>query len=295
MAAIITAEFGPDCDLYKALGVERSASDKAITRAYRKLALKYHPDKQKGDEASRAKATATFQAVSAIHSILSNKDTRAAYDESGTIQFDDYDETSPSFQIWTQYFARVFPKVSEEEIRRFEGEYRYSDEERRDVLAAYVKYKGEMPHILDTIMLSTDDDEARFVEMIEKAVENKEVETFPVWREYVKKQSMEKKEKKTNKPSAAQKRKQTKREKEAREAEALYRKIRGNEQKQDPDTNSIVLPSKRGMDSLLESLTAKYAKKGKDATKKAATKGPGEPSEDEFHAAQKRLKGRRNE
>ena len=134
-----------------------------------------HPDKQKGDEASRTKATATFQAVSAIHSILSNKDTRAVYDESGTILFDDYDETSPSFQIWTQYFARVFPKVSEEEILRFEGEYRYSDEERRDVLAAYVKYKGEMSHIMDTTMLSTDDDEARFVEMIEKAVENKEV------------------------------------------------------------------------------------------------------------------------
>ena len=139
------------------------------------LALLQHPDKQKGDDASRAKATATFQAVSAIHSILSNKEARAVYDESGTILSDELDETSPSFQMWTQYFARVFPKVSNEDIVRFEGEYRYSDEERRDVVAAYVKYKGEMQHVMDTIMLSTDDDEERFVAMIEEAVQQKEV------------------------------------------------------------------------------------------------------------------------
>lgn len=39
--ALIHAEFGKDCDLYAALGVERLANDKEITRAYRKLALKY--------------------------------------------------------------------------------------------------------------------------------------------------------------------------------------------------------------------------------------------------------------
>ena len=119
-----------------------------------------------------------------------------------------------------------------------------------------------------------------------------QVKTFPAWREYVKKQSMAKK--KTNETSAEQKRKQAKREKEAREAEALYRKIQGKQQqKRDADAGSIVVPSKRGFESLLGSLEAKYAKKGKSAKQKAAARGPSEPSEDEFRAAQKRLESSR--
>ncbi|KAG7385611.1 DnaJ sub C member 9 [Phytophthora pseudosyringae] len=292
-AALIHAEFGDDCDLYTVLGVERSATDKEITRAYRKLALKYHPDKQRGDEASRAKATAKFQAVSAIHSTLSDKEARAVYDESGAILSDDHDDKSPSFQMWTQYFARVFPKVTKEDIARFEGQYRHSDEERRDVLAAYAKYEGEMQHVMDTIMLSTDDDEERFAEMIQKAIKGEDVEqvkAFPTWREYVKKQSKKKKKKKET--PTEQKRKQNKREKEAREAEELLNKIRGNQQKRGEGSGSTALSTerKRGFESLLGSLEAKYGDKGKKPKRKAAPRDPGEPSEEEFLAAKNRLK-----
>ncbi|KAG6973162.1 hypothetical protein JG687_00001067 [Phytophthora cactorum] len=287
-AALIHAEFGDDCDLYAVLGVGRSANNKEITQAYRKLALKYHPDKQRGDEASCAKATAKFQAVSAIHSILSDKEARAVYDESGTILSDDHDK-SPSFQMWTQYFARVFPKVTKEDITRFEGEYRHSDEEKRDVLAAYTKYEGEMQHIMDTIMLSTDDDEERFAEMIQKAIKDKEVKAFPTWHEYVKEQSKKTKKKET---PAEQKRKQAKREKEAQEAEELFNKIRGNQQKRGEGSGSTALSTerKRGFESLLGSLEAKYAEKGKKSKRKAAPQDSSEPSEEEFLAAQKRLK-----
>ncbi|KUF87904.1 hypothetical protein AM588_10005233 [Phytophthora nicotianae] len=230
-----------DCDLYAVFGVERSATDKEITRAYRKLALKFHPDKQRGDEASRAKATGRFQAV------------------------------------------------TKEDITRFEGEYRHSDEEKRDVLAAYTKYEGEMQHIMDTIMLSTDDDEERFVEMIQNAIKAKGVKNFPTWREYVKVQSKKKKKKET---PAEQKRKQAKREKEAREAEELFNKIRGNQQKRGEGSGSTALSTerKRGFESLLGSLEAKYAEKGKKSKREAAPRDPGEPSEEEFLAAQKRLK-----
>ncbi|KAH7460308.1 hypothetical protein PRIC1_014525 [Phytophthora ramorum] len=285
-AAQIHTEFGDDCDLYVVLGVERSATDKEITRAYRKLALKYHPDKQRGDEASRVQATAKFQAVSAIHSILSDKEARAVYDESGTILSDDHDDKSPSFQMWTQYFARVFPKVTTEDIKRFEGEYRHSDEEKSDVLAAFTKYEGEMRHILDTIMLSTDDDEERFAEMIQTAIKEKEVKAFPTWREYVKEHS----KKKRKETPAEQKRKQAKREKEAREADELFAKIRGNQQKRGGGSGSTALSTerKRGFDSLLGSLEAKYAEKGKK--RKAAPRDSAEPSEEDFLAAQKRLK-----
>ncbi|KAG2527381.1 hypothetical protein JM18_003640 [Phytophthora kernoviae] len=285
MAAQIHAEFGDDCDLYAVLRVERTATDKDITRAYRKLALRY-AHKQRGDEASRAKATAKFQAVSAIHSILSDKEARAVYDETGTILSDDHDEKSPSYQMWADYFTRVFPKVTKEDITRFEGEYRFSEEERRDVLEAYSKHEGEMKNIMDSIMLSTEDDERRFTEMIQKAIKEKAVKTFPTWRGYLKEQGKKKKE-----TPADQKRKQAKREREAREAEELFNKIRGNQQnRSDGASTALSAKRKRGFDSLLSNLEAKYAEKGKKSKRKKVSGDSCEPSEDQFLAAQKRLK-----
>ncbi|CAI5746976.1 unnamed protein product [Peronospora destructor] len=268
-AAMIHAEFGDDCDLYAVMGVSRSATDKEITRAYRQLALKYHPDKQRGDKASCIKATAKFQAVGIIHSILSDKEARAVYDESGTILSDDHDSRTSSFQMWTQYFARVFPKISIQDIGRFEEKYRHSDEERCDVLSAYTKYKGKMQQILDTIMLSTDDDEERFAEIIRKAIKEKELKIFPTWREYVKEQSKKTKRKEI---PAEQKRKQAK--------QTAWG---------ESDSTALSVERKRKFESLLSSLEDKFTDKGKKSKRKAASQDPGEPSEEEFLAARKRL------
>ncbi len=66
-------------DLYKELGVERSASDADIKAAYRKLAARLHPDKNPGN----AKAEARFKRVNAAYSVLSDEKKRALYDEFG--------------------------------------------------------------------------------------------------------------------------------------------------------------------------------------------------------------------
>ena len=63
-------------DHYKVLGVERKASQDEIKRAYRKLARKYHPDKNPGD----AKAEARFKQISTAHDILGDADKRKDYD-----------------------------------------------------------------------------------------------------------------------------------------------------------------------------------------------------------------------
>lgn len=66
-------------DYYKILGVERSASQDEIKKAYRKLAVKYHPDKNPDDKVAEEK----FKEISEAYQVLGNADTRKKYDELG--------------------------------------------------------------------------------------------------------------------------------------------------------------------------------------------------------------------
>ncbi|HLF72351.1 MAG TPA: DnaJ domain-containing protein, partial [Dehalococcoidia bacterium] len=63
-------------DLYETLGVSRSATDKEIKSAYRKLARKHHPDVNPGDKASEA----LFKQINAAHDVLSDPEKRKKYD-----------------------------------------------------------------------------------------------------------------------------------------------------------------------------------------------------------------------
>eukprot|EP00049_Salpingoeca_infusionum_P018432 m.357264 g.357264 ORF g.357264 m.357264 type:complete len:362 (+) comp17754_c0_seq1:279-1364(+) len=66
-------------DFYKILGVSRGATKKEIKKAYRKLAIQYHPDKNPGDEAAAAK----FQDIGAAYEVLSDDEQRKVYDRHG--------------------------------------------------------------------------------------------------------------------------------------------------------------------------------------------------------------------
>jgi curved DNA-binding protein len=71
-------------DYYKILGVERKASADDIRSAYRKLAMKYHPDKNPGDK----KAEEKFKEINEAYQVLSDADKRARYDQLGSAYSD---------------------------------------------------------------------------------------------------------------------------------------------------------------------------------------------------------------
>jgi len=70
-------------DYYKMLGVNRNASEAEIKKAYRKLAMKYHPDHAKGDKAAEEK----FKKISEAYAVLSDKEKRQEYDTFGSEGF----------------------------------------------------------------------------------------------------------------------------------------------------------------------------------------------------------------
>ncbi len=71
-------------DYYDLLGVSKSADEKEIKSAFRKLAMQYHPDRNPGDDAAEHK----FKEINEAYEVLKDADKRAAYDRFGHAAFD---------------------------------------------------------------------------------------------------------------------------------------------------------------------------------------------------------------
>ncbi|WOK98291.1 chaperone protein dnaJ 6-like [Canna indica] len=124
--------------LYEIPGVERNASQQEIKKAYYKLLLRLHPDKNPGDEEAKEK----FQLLQKVISILGDEEKRAVYDETGYAGDDTLvGDAADNLQ---EYFRTMYKRVTEADIEEFEASYRGSDSEKKDLKDLYVKFKGNM-------------------------------------------------------------------------------------------------------------------------------------------------------
>ncbi len=89
-------------DYYNTLGVEKNASQKDIKKAYRRLARKYHPDVNPGNEAAEAR----FKEINEAHEVLSDPEKRKKYDELGS-NWQQWQRMGgdPRGFDWSQWFA----------------------------------------------------------------------------------------------------------------------------------------------------------------------------------------------
>lgn len=245
--------------LYEVLGVERIASQQEIKKAYYKLALRLHPDKNPGDEEAKEK----FQQLQKVISVLGDEEKRALYDQTGCV--DDADLAGEVVQNLREYFRAIYKKVTEADIEEFEANYRGSDSEKKDLIDLYKQCKGNMQRLFCSMLCSDPKlDSHRFKDILDEAIAAGEVKATKAYQKWAKQVS-------------------------ERKPPTSPLKGRGKSNKNsEADVYAIISQRqserKGRFDSMFSSLVSKYG--GSDAAL--------EPTEEEFEAAQKKLESRRS-
>ncbi|ARC55009.1 molecular chaperone DnaJ [Candidatus Riesia sp. GBBU] len=95
-------------DYYEILGINREANEQEIKKAYKRLAIKYHPDRNHGDK----KAEGKFKEIKEAYDVLSDKNKRSSYDQYGHSAFDNgTNEFNGNFTSTGSDFGDIFGDV----------------------------------------------------------------------------------------------------------------------------------------------------------------------------------------
>eukprot|EP00252_Welwitschia_mirabilis_P004404 TRINITY_DN14762_c0_g1_i1.p1 TRINITY_DN14762_c0_g1~~TRINITY_DN14762_c0_g1_i1.p1 ORF type:complete len:338 (-),score=92.26 TRINITY_DN14762_c0_g1_i1:248-1261(-) len=244
--------------LYEVLGVEQSATHQEIRKAYHRLALQLHPDKNREDKDANEK----FQKLQKVFSILGDPERRKLYDETGCV--DDEELAGDAVKNLCEFLRALYKKVTEDDILEFEAKYRGSEEERKDLLEIYTKLKGKMDRVFEQVLCCDAKlDAHRFKDIIDDAIsagEAKEWKAYVTWRSKIEK---------TRRPGDPLK--------------SRSKKRKGTEM----DISAIIAQRqtdrKKNINSLFSSLTAKYGNEKNEMN---------EPTEAEFEAARQRIEAK---
>ncbi|EAR85979.2 DnaJ domain protein (macronuclear) [Tetrahymena thermophila SB210] len=147
--------------LYDLLDIEKDATIEQIKKAYKKLALKIHPDKNKDDPQAKEK----FQKIVEAYNILSDPEKKKVYDETGSYG-DDFNQHA--FEAAYNFYRAIYKKIEKEDIIEFEKKYRGSDMEEEDLINFYNENDGDLTTILECIPLSRNEDVDRFLQKYEE-------------------------------------------------------------------------------------------------------------------------------
>jgi len=104
-------------DYYKLLGVDRKASEDEIKRAYRKLALKYHPDRNPGDKGSEEK----FKEINEAYQVLSDPTKRSRYDQLGDSYTHWQQRGAPGGFNWEEWYTGSPGRTTRVQVEDLEG------------------------------------------------------------------------------------------------------------------------------------------------------------------------------
>ena len=124
-------------DPYEVLGVHKNATDAEIKKAYRKRALKYHPDRNPGDKEAEEK----FRELSLAYEILCDPQKRAQYDQYGRVFDDNGASAGPDFAstIFEEFFGSAFGD--------FFGGGRTSSRRQRPVRGSHIRMTVEIDFV----------------------------------------------------------------------------------------------------------------------------------------------------
>lgn len=101
----------PSCCYYALLGIRKNASSTDIRAAYRRLAMKWHPDRWASDPGATGEAKQRFQRIQEAYSVLSDKGKRAMYDAG---LFDPLDDDDQDFSDFMQEMLVMMDSVKNE-------------------------------------------------------------------------------------------------------------------------------------------------------------------------------------
>eukprot|EP00730_Choanoeca_flexa_P014092 TRINITY_DN6031_c0_g2_i1.p1 TRINITY_DN6031_c0_g2~~TRINITY_DN6031_c0_g2_i1.p1 ORF type:complete len:288 (+),score=92.25 TRINITY_DN6031_c0_g2_i1:122-985(+) len=252
--------FDVEC-LYQVLHVEKKCSASDLKKAYFRAARKWHPDK--ACDATREAATTRFQALSRVHALLSDEEKRKLYDECGLVDDDDDANLNDDLN-WESYWRNLYPKLTEHDLDEFAETYRHSAEEEEDLKQAYLKNKGNMDAVFDSVPLSNPiEDEDRFRKTIQDWIAGNEVKLFKAFRD----ETDEKREKRRRTA-----------EREAKEAKKMQKANRKNSN--GGDLYAMIAKRNARRSNGFEDFAAKYG---------VTVDQSAEPSEEEFQAIQAKL------